>query len=232
MTVARVLNDTERQYWHFMSRTDPENPHRVKIKGFGWAPQTVRYQGGTSALNLSPSFQALVQKINTPEAFKYVKRKASGWVNQGPWPKIEQVTFGSNLVDVIKVVGNKAYIRSMDAKKPAPDVTFESDPYVVHKFTVVTPDGTVVEPPKGVTYVLVVGLTPLWIPVLDLEFLETPDVEPEPIRKIWVTAGTIIYQMPDMNKVGIARGGEYVVLADGPRGWVRIGEREWVKRKR
>ena len=71
----------------------------------------------------------MVKILNNPSGeFGYVTGKAGGWVNQGAWPnKVEQLTFEGNVVDVLKIVGDRAYIRMWHGES--------NDPCVIHSWS-------------------------------------------------------------------------------------------------
>src|SRR5687767_3109582 len=102
----RVRHDVERDEWDFKARLWVKN--WKKLRGL---PETVRIGGGRSTVELTEEWVEFLDKINTPAAQRYLRKLQSGWLNYGPFPKMEQLTFGGNYVYVTEVKGNRAYIK-------------------------------------------------------------------------------------------------------------------------
>ena len=175
---ARIREDVTREAWGYKSRTDPLNPLRIKGLSGRQAPETCRYEGGKGSLVLGISVSKLIMAINTLAGAKYALHTAGGWVNRrGGEDKVQQLSFACNVVEVTSILGQRNYIRSLDNSKTAPQITYESDPCVIHSFTVVEPSGYTITTPKGLALIIVVGTTPLWIATDDLEFFPTLPVD-------------------------------------------------------
>lgn len=163
-SICRFKTDMELAEWNFKSRSDPTNP---RYTGLNWSPATIRLNGGDGATVLSPSWQNRVASINSPEAFKYLKRAGSGWVNKPSWPTIQELSFIGeyNRVYVTHVDGDRIYIRSLDVTK-APPIILPS--YTVHVFTVIDPDGRIFAPDTpaldgDLAYLPIISDRELWI---------------------------------------------------------------------
>lgn len=162
-SICRFKTDMELAEWNFKSRSDPTNP---RYTGLNWSPCTIRLNGGDGVTVLSPAWQNRVASMNSPEAFKYLKRAGSGWVNKPRWPTIQELSFvGLNLVYVTRVDGEKVYIRSLDATKPPPIVL---PPYTVHVFTVIDPEGKILSPDTpaldgNMVFIPIISDRELWI---------------------------------------------------------------------
>lgn len=105
--------------------SDPLFPHLYRIKDdleAGIAPKgtrpylrdglpsTVRLRGGESQYSLPTKWIAYLKLINTPKAYDYLIKPASGWHNQGDFNTMQQLTFSGNHVEVTRIDGNQAYI--------------------------------------------------------------------------------------------------------------------------
>ena len=137
-------------------------------------PETVRIHGGRGTVELPPAWVEFLDGINTPDARRYLRKPQSGWLNYGPFPKMEQLTFGGNFVHVTRVKANKAYIQTFNIADDPPQrgpYTTEPDP-LIHTFSVVYTDGSwQMETPVGVVYTLIIANPkdgPLWIDIDDL----------------------------------------------------------------
>jgi hypothetical protein len=119
-------------------------------------------------MNLPVVWQNFVREINTPAAYKYLTRVGSGWVNKGPWPKVEELTFAENRAVVTRVDGNRIYFETMDIRKPPPA---QWHPYQVHAFTVVNQEGRTFFPdPPGVAILFpVLADGPRWVDLSNVE---------------------------------------------------------------
>jgi hypothetical protein len=162
--VWRVRHDVERDDWGFKSRL--WNSGRNKLRGL---PETVRINGGKGTVALSPDWVKFLDKINTPDAQRYLRKLQSGWLNYGPFPKMEQLTFGGNLVEVTKIVGNKAYIKTFN-NAAAPPATAPDT--LIQTFSIVYSDGSwEMSTPVGVAYTFIIANPndgPLWIDINNL----------------------------------------------------------------
>lgn len=99
-------------------------------------PETCRIHSAKSSYTLSDFACAMVEHLNDPTGeYNYVTGHAVGWVNQGYWPKVECLTFAGNVVDVLRIEGNKAFIRTWHGEK--------DDPCTVHHWTNIKSDNTV-----------------------------------------------------------------------------------------
>src|SRR5689334_22144343 len=102
----RVRHDVERADLGYQSRLWQESG-----KKFRGLPETVRINGGRGTVELSPAWVEYLDRINTPEARDFLRKPQSGWLNYGPFPKMEQLTFGGDFVYVTRIDGQRAYIK-------------------------------------------------------------------------------------------------------------------------
>lgn len=167
--IWRVRHDVERDEWNFKSRLWVED--WKKLRGL---PETVRINGGRGTVTLPPAWVAFLDRINTPDAQRYLRKLQSGWLNYGPFPKMEQLTFGGNFVYVTKIKANRAYIKSFNTADAPPQrgpQTTEPDP-LIQTFSVVYTDGSwQMETPVGVVYTFIIASPndgPLWMDIGDL----------------------------------------------------------------
>ena len=188
--IWRVRHDVERDVWNYKSRL--WSPGWIQLHGL---PETVRINGGLGEVVLSPAWVEFMDKINTQAAQRYLRREQTGWLNYGPFPKMEQLTFGGNYVYVTRVKGNKAYIRywSNTTTPPNLDVEFFQTPTpvpgpldlntLIQTFSVVYTDGTW-EMTTGIgnvhTFIIANPSDgPLWIDIANLTRDPLPEITPE-----------------------------------------------------
>jgi hypothetical protein len=130
--------------------------------GEGWkgnpiTPETCRIQGVKSTTKLSAKAQAAVESLN-PISYSYVTGSHVGWVNKGEWPMVETLTFSGNLVDVVRIEGNRAYIRTWKGEL--------DDPCTKHHWTNIKNDDTVFEGGwKGPAWIILAYPDGAWIPL-------------------------------------------------------------------
>jgi hypothetical protein len=147
-----ILNDWQmpEKYWGGKSRTA-----RKGWKGHQMTPETVRLHGIKSTTILSKESQDLVRRKNPGRLFKYVTKRQQGWCNFGKWPKVETLTFSNNMVDVIKIEGNRAYIRTWNGE--------EFDPCVIHKWVNVDRWNNLYDTGRGQGFIVLAYKGPVWI---------------------------------------------------------------------
>ncbi len=188
--IWRVRHDVERNTWDYKSR----------LWSLGWTqlhglPETVRINGGQGEVVLSPAWVEFMDKINTLAAQRYLRRQQTGWLNYGPFPKMEQLTFGGNYVYVTRVKGNKAFIRYWNNASTPPnlDTYFFQTPTpvpgplgintLIQNFSVVYTDGTwQMTTPIGDVYTFIIANPsdgPLWIDIANLTRDPPPEITPE-----------------------------------------------------
>lgn len=168
--IWRVRHDVERTKWNCKARLWEAD--WKKLRGL---PETVRINGGRGTVELSPAWVEFLDSINTPDAQRYLRKLQSGWLNYGPFPKMEQLTFGGNYVEVTHIKGNKAFIKSYNNADQPPkiDLATETLPNtLIQAFSVVYTDGSwEMFTPVGVAYTFIIANPQdgeLWI---DLENL-------------------------------------------------------------
>ena len=54
-------------------------------------------------------------------AFNYVFKQASGWQNRATFGLVESLTFSGNIVEVLKIEGQRAYIKALRPKDTPPE---------------------------------------------------------------------------------------------------------------
>jgi hypothetical protein len=179
----RVRHDVEREQWDFKSRLWVED--FKKNRGL---PETVRINGGRGTVELSPVWVAFLDRINTPDAQRYLRKLQSGWLNYGPFPKMEQLTFAGNFVHVTHIDGERAYIKSFNNADPPPEsgpdkttpYSMSHDP-LIHIFSTVYTDGSwEMATPVGLVFTFVIANPddgPLWIDIKDLTRTENDGAE-------------------------------------------------------
>jgi hypothetical protein len=177
----RVRHDVERDDWNFKSRLWVKD--WKQLRGL---PETVRINGGRGTVTLPEEWVEFLDRINTTDAQRYLRKLQSGWLNYGPFPKMEQLTFGGNYVYVTRVKGNRAFIRTYNIANAPPQrepYTEEPDP-LIQLFSVVYTDGSwQMETPVGIAYTLILANPnddPLWIDMDDLTRRDEPTPSPTP----------------------------------------------------
>lgn len=151
----RILNDPELPLSYGFgghSRTAaPDWP------GLPITPQTCRVRGEKSGLLLPTEAQALTKTLNEPTGeYSYVIGDDGGWVNYAGWPKVEILTFANNVVDVIKIEGNKAFIRTWKGET--------NDPCVIHLWSNIGKDDRIYYGGwKGPAYIVLAYPDGYWI---------------------------------------------------------------------
>lgn len=175
--VKRILNDFERQDMNFQSRTlDPEwreqypNMNQAPQVGpFFLTPNTTSGGNRTPMANWKPYLQAINGVTNdNDQKWRYYINDHSGYYNRAGWDKLESLWMGDNLVNEIETQRGFSRIETLFLEDGPPDpalVNYEQMPWLVHRFTVVTSNNTIVEPPPGRIYSPIVvkrGLV-LWI---------------------------------------------------------------------
>jgi hypothetical protein len=162
--VWRVRHDVERPDLSFQSRLWVNG--RKKLRGL---PETVRINGGAGTVELAPAWVDFLDRINTADARRYLRKLQSGWLNSGPFPKMEQLTFGGNLVMVTHIVGNKAYILTFNNADAPPETAPDT---LIQTFSVGYSDGSwEMSTPVGVAHTFLIANPddgPLWIDVNNL----------------------------------------------------------------
>jgi hypothetical protein len=168
--VWRVRHDVERKDWNCKARLWVEG-WKV-IRGL---PETVRINGGRGTVELSPAWVKFLDSINTPDAQRFLRKQQNGWLNYGPFPKMEQLTFGGNFVEVTRIKGNKAFIKSYNNADIPPAIDPDTNPIpntLIQTFSVVYTDGSwEMSTPVGLVYTFIIANPEdgeLWIDIDDL----------------------------------------------------------------
>lgn len=153
-----------------------------KLKNIRGLPETIRFNGGRGTVSLSTQWQVFFQMNNTPQAHKYLTRLQSGWVNYGPWPKIEQLCTASpqgTFVLVDRIEGNRAYIYSyQNDRQPSDYVNID----YLQLFGVAYSDDSISLPDCGKAYTFAIRNPSdgeLWVDTRDLTFIRAfPAITP------------------------------------------------------
>lgn len=96
---------------------------------------------------------------NTKNKWNYYTNDHAGLFNGTGWDKQETLVMGNNLVVVDKIIkgrrGRMAKLRTLFINDPQPDadlLNYQTCPWFIHKFTVITRKGFVVDPNPGAVY--------------------------------------------------------------------------------
>ncbi|MCL5429535.1 MAG: hypothetical protein M1347_07055 [Chloroflexi bacterium] len=171
MRYARLLHD-----YHWMK-------YKSRTATPGWAglistPETVPLflSAGANSnkddLKLGIYWTSYLRGLNSPGAFKFIMNPPAGWFNKNKLA--DTLSFGGNIVRVKGIVKGSAKVDTFELDSNPPDparFNFESRPDLVHKFTVVTRQGNIINPANGMdVYTFVIGRKPMYIPLKRLEF--------------------------------------------------------------
>jgi hypothetical protein len=146
----RLLHDFEVKEYNYRARSadpkwpgKPHPPETVPLwKGIG---------GGKDDIILTPAYMEYLRRINTPAAFKFICWRPAGWFNMGP-RGVDTLGFGGNVVEVEEVIGKVAKIKTLKLSVPPPHpdvVNHKTYPELIHKFTVITKKGKIIQPGKA-----------------------------------------------------------------------------------
>ncbi|MEX2160346.1 MAG: hypothetical protein WD751_00375 [Anaerolineales bacterium] len=156
-------------------------PSRTRTPG--WAglrstPETVplwltpRKSSHKDDLPLGQAWMAYLRSLNDDRGYKFITWPPAGWFNKNL--NADTLGFAGNVVEVLGIEGNSARVRTFNMGDKPPDPAkwnFETHPELVHKFTVITRNGGVVNPAEGIdAYIFLIGRKPLYIPLNRLEF--------------------------------------------------------------
>ena len=177
MRYARLLHD-----YHWMK-------YKSRTVTPGWArsmpsaPETVPLfkspKGGKDDLKLGPAWTAYIKGLNSAPAYKFIMSPPAGWFNKNT--NADTLSFAGNIVQVKGIQNGSALVDTFNLEDSPPDparFNFESRPDLVHKFTVITKQGNIVNPADGKdVYIFVIGRRQMYIPLNRLEFFPTLPAE-------------------------------------------------------
>jgi hypothetical protein len=139
--------------------------------------------GGKSTVLLSPAWMEYIAAINPGLAFNFqfaapgILKDGVGWHNMGEPNRVEQLTFSGNIVEVLRIVGNQAYVKTYFNNAAPPPVILPM-PTTLHPmvqlFTVQYPTylDMTTSGPKGARYPRTVLIAnpgeELWIDISNL----------------------------------------------------------------
>lgn len=231
MRYARLYHDF--QWMSYKSRTaTPGWP------GLPSTPETVPFfvspnKSDKDDVKLNAAWDEYLQELNSERGYKFIISPPAGWFNRNKLA--DSLGFGGNVVEVLETVKNSAKIKTFNFKDnppPADNWDFETHPELIHKFTVITKTGEVVNPANDIdVYTFVIGRGALYVPLVRIEFFPTLPME---ISIAFTKSfGQEIKETPDLNgkTVGKYGPGKKVVIGEyGPRGvnvWGRT-ELGWI----
>lgn len=167
---ARLLHDF--QWMKYPSRT--RTPGWVGLRS---TPETVPLwvsPGKNSTkddIPLSKPWKDYLRSLNDDRGYKFITWPPAGWFNKNQHP--DTLGFGGNVVEVLDIEGSSARVKTFDPAEDAPDASiwnYEQHPELVHKFTVITYSGAVINPAEGIdSYIFLLGRKPMYIPLNRLE---------------------------------------------------------------
>lgn len=178
MRYARLLHDF--QWMKYPSRTVTPG-----WDGLRSTPETVPLfltpnpNSHKDDLKLGSAWEEYLEDINEDRAFKFIMWPPAGWFNKNR--NADTLGFGGNVVEVLSVNNRSAQVKTFDLAGTPPSSTefnFETHPEVVHKFTVITKKGSVINPAEGIdSYIFLIGRSPLYVPLNRLEFFPRLPIE-------------------------------------------------------
>ena len=231
----RLLHDTELLRYNYKSRLNST----LKNAKLDTYPETVRYNSisGKTNVELSTQWQNFLESINTVKAFKFLHVLQNGYVNYGPFPKVEMLSFGGNFVEVTRIDGDKCYIKHYcnDQQPPSLSGDFYDDT-LIQLFGVTLRNNTVEAPPCGQCRTLIISRTSsdeLWISKEFLTFVGKPFVHKYPevitvdynmnLRDNHTITSNVTGRIPQFGKTQIEE-----VFQDGQNYWGRVGVNNWL----
>lgn len=178
MRYARLLHD---YHWmKFRSRTATPG-----WSGLASTPETVPLWisaglwGEKDDLKLETAWMEYLKQLNSAAAYKFILWPPAGWFNQND--RADTLSFGGNIVQVKGITKGAAHVSTFELEDRPPNparVNFETRPDLVHKFTVITRRGSIINPGTGLdVYIFVIGRKPMYIPLNRLEFFPRLPVE-------------------------------------------------------
>ncbi len=230
-TYARLLHDF--QWMSFKSRTvTPGWP------GLPSTPETVPLfispnKSDKDDVKLSAEWDTYLQELNSERAYKFIISPPAGWFNRNKLA--DSLGFGGNIVEVTEIVKQSAKIKSFSfSNKPpsAESTNFRTHPELVHKFTVITNGGQVVNPADDIdVFTFVIGRGALYVPLTRLEFF--PKLPIEVSVGLTKNFGLDVMESPGLNSKKVGKLGamkKAKVTAYAPSAcnvWGRV-EKGWI----
>lgn len=173
ITMMRLINDVEDADWNYMSRTNPNNPlnWRATHPKMHQAPAAIRVhlmrpngKAGPSQFTMPAVWQkAIAAWQYSAQAFGYLTRRGSGWVNRPDWPTVQVLLFRNNPIPIEGQDGDRCFIWHYSTEEQPP----ESLAHLMYPqaFTVVREDGKVLfpDPPGVVAWMPLVFPMDVWI---------------------------------------------------------------------
>jgi hypothetical protein len=147
---------------------------RTLTPGWGWfsnTPETVPLRKNPAPnaakddLRLPAAWERYVGQVNPKAGFKFIMIPKSGWLNTNKGA--DTLGFGGNVVEIVQEVSNgMARVKAFNINDRPPDDSwnYETHPELVHKFTVITRNGTIQNPANGIdSYNILIGRGPLYV---------------------------------------------------------------------
>jgi hypothetical protein len=170
---ARLLHDY--QWMGYKSRTlTPGWPYLPST------PETVPFyvnagMGEKDDVRLNNSWDKYLLALNGERGYKFISSPPAGWFNLNN--AADSIGFAGNVVEVVTTVKQAAQIKTFHFKNQPPSASswnFQTHPELIHKFTVITPTGEVINPATDIdVFTLVIGRGDLFVPLTRIEFFPT-----------------------------------------------------------
>lgn len=111
---------------------EPNGPRPYLRNGL---PSTVPLFGGAGDLQVPESWIAYLRTIMTKQVVEgYLFRDASGWQNGSHFGHVRELTFSGNIVNVLSIEGNKAYVETIPITYAPPNVPVKPTETHLHRF--------------------------------------------------------------------------------------------------
>lgn len=173
--LARLLHDSE--WMGYPSRSAAPG-----WRGLSAPPETVpllvapKKSAGKDDVRLSQAWLDYLDDLNSDRAEAFILTPKAGWFNSNT--SADSIGFGGNVVLVDEIVGRYARIRAFNFSSLPPDaadINFQTAPFLVHKFTVTTRTGDIINPGPGLdVYIFLIGRGSLYVPLERIEFCQRP----------------------------------------------------------
>lgn len=171
MRYARLLHD---YHWmKYKSRTVTPGWY-----GLASTPETVPLftsagaRGAKDDLRFNSGWLEYLKGLNSEAAYKFIMWPPAGWFNKNK--NADTLSFGGNIVQVKEIIKGSSHVETLELDDNPPNprhINFETRPDLVHKFTVITRQGNVINPGDGIdVYTFVIARKPMYIPMNRLEF--------------------------------------------------------------
>jgi len=160
--IWRIRNDFESPAWDYACRTlhitwmNPEMKQAPQVVPFYLTPNATSGGNRTPVETWKPYLWAINGIVSDDDRkWRYYTATNSGYFNRSGWAQLESLGMGDCLVRVLGWERGFARIETLYLEDGYPDpgtINYELTPWLVHRFTVITPANNVIDPPPGRIY--------------------------------------------------------------------------------